>query len=353
MPRPRRAPSSGSTKTPRQAAPEPASQAGPVDSVDSADSVSPEIRKSGRVAIVGRPNVGKSTLLNALLGEPLAITSRHPQTTRDRVAGVVVHGDTQVVFVDTPGLHRARTRLGARMNQEAREGTRDADVVVFVTDVPPGVGGDISATRAGVRAEDAKILAGIPEGKPVILVVNKVDKVTPKSALFPVLEEHAKARDFAAVVPTSASREDNVRAVLDEVVKLLPEGPALFEDEAMTDKPVRFFVAEYVREQILRNTREEVPHGVAVVVERFEEGRVPKIELVVHVDKDSHKKIVIGAGGALIKEIGTRARAKVERLMGTQVALKIWVRVTPGWYEKDALLRDLGYEPPSETDEST
>jgi GTP-binding protein Era len=292
------------------------------------------------VAIVGRPNVGKSTLLNALLGETIAITSHHPQTTRDRIAGVVTHDDAQVVFVDTPGVHKAKTKLGARMNQEAREGARDADVVVFMTDVGP-------TPRTSLSDEDARILAAIPEGKPVFLVVNKVDRVTPKSALLPALEAYGKARDFVAVVPLSARKVDNVLPLLGEVAKLLPEGPLLFEDDALTDKPVRFLVAEFVREQVLRKTREEVPHGVAVVVERYEEGRVPKIDLAVHVDKESHKRIVIGAGGALMKQIGTLARAKVEQLLGTQVTLRIWVRVTPGWYEKDNLLRDLGYEPPT------
>ena len=312
----------------------------PTDPDESLDSPPAQvIRRAGRVAIIGRPNVGKSTLLNALLGEPLAITSRHPQTTRDRIAGVMTEGDAQLVFVDTPGVHEARTKLGARMNQEAREGARDADVVVFLTDVS-------SVPKPGMRAEDLRILGTIPEGKPVVLVVNKVDKVKPKSELLPVLEGHAKAREFAAVVPMSALRADGVRDLVAEVAKLLPEGPPLFEDDAISDKPLRFFVAEFVREQILRKTREEVPHGVAVVVEQFDEsGRIPKIDLAIHVDKESHKAIVIGAGGSLLKAIGTEARARVERLMGTQVALRTFVRVTPGWYEKDSALRDMGYEP--------
>jgi GTP-binding protein Era len=304
----------------------------------------PAIRRAGRVAIVGRANVGKSTLLNALLGEPIAIISRHPQTTRDRIAGVLVDGDAQLVFVDTPGVHKARNKLGARMNQEAREGARDADVVVFVTDVSPEL-------KQTMRAEDARILATVPADKPVILVLNKVDKVKEKAALFPILQEHAKARDFAAIVPMSASREDGLQELLAEVKKLLPKGPAIVEDDAISDKPVRFFVAEFVREQILRKTREEVPHGVAVVVERFDEsGRVPKIDLAIHVDKESHKPIVIGAKGALLREIGTRARARVEHLLGRQVMLRTFVRVTPGWYESDSKLRDLGYEPASEDD---
>ncbi len=283
--------------------------------------------------------MGKSTLLNALLGEPIAITSKHPQTTRDRIAGILTEGDAQLVFVDTPGVHEARTKLGARMNQEAREGAQDADVVVFLTDVS-------SAPKAGMRVEDTRILATIPGGKPVILVINKVDKVKAKAELLPVLEGHTKARDFAAIVPMSAQRGTGVRDLIAEVTKLLPKGPALFEEDAISDKPIRFFVAEFVREQILRKTREEVPHGVAVVVEEFDEsGRIPKIDLAIHVDRESHKAIVIGAGGSLLKAIGTEARARVEALMGQQVVLRTFVRVTPGWYEKDSSLRDMGYEP--------
>ncbi len=305
-------------------------------------STPPPLRRAGRVAIIGRPNVGKSTLLNALLGEAIAITSRHPQTTRDRIAGVLIEGDAQLVFVDTPGVHAARNKLGARMNQEAREGARDADVIVFLTDVS-------SIPKPTMRAEDLRILGTIPADKPVFLVINKIDKVKPKSELLPVLEGHAKAHEFVAVVPMSALRRDaGVRELIVEVAKLLPEGPPLFEDDAISDKPLRFFVAEFVREQILRKTREEVPHGIAVVVERFDEsGRIPKIDLAIHVDKESHKAIVIGAGGSLLKAIGTDARAQVERLMGQQVALRTFVRVTPGWYEKDSALRDMGYEPAS------
>jgi GTP-binding protein Era len=303
------------------------------------------IRRAGKVAIIGRPNVGKSTLLNALLGEPIAITSRHPQTTRDRIVGVLTDGDAQLVFVDTPGVHLARTKLGARMNQEAREGARDADVVVFLTSIS-------SELRVTMRDADEKILATLPAGVPVILAINKVDKVKPKSALLPLLKAHAEARDFVAVIPMSAIRGVGVRDLIDEVKQRLPEGEPLFGADEITDKPLRFFVAEFVREQILRKTREEVPHGVAVIVERFDESaKIPKIDLAIHVDKESHKAIVIGAKGALLKAIGTEARARVEALMGTQVTLRTFVRVTPGWYESDAQLRDMGYEPPSKRDE--
>ena len=311
----------------------------------------PKIRRAGRIAIVGRPNVGKSTLLNALLGETIAITSRHPQTTRDRIAGIVTvpleeGGLAQCVFVDTPGVHKARTKLGARMNQEAREGAKDADIVVFMTDAAP-------AMRPFMREVDLGILRTIPADKPVVLVLNKIDKIKVKTELFPILDGHSKAREFAAVIPLSALKDNGPAHVIKVVSALLPEGPPLFPEDEISDKPVRFFVAEFVREQILRKTHDEVPYGVAVIVERFDEApRVPRIDVAVHVDKDSHKAIVIGAKGALLKEIGTQARAKVEELIGRQVHLQIWVRVTPGWYEKDSALRDFGYEPPNLKDES-
>ena len=300
---------------------------------------------------MGRPNVGKSTLLNALLGEPIAITSRHPQTTRDRIAGIVTvaleeGGLAQCVFVDTPGVHKARTKLGARMNQEAREGARDADIVIFMTDAAP-------AMRPFMREVDLGILRTLPADKPVVLVLNKIDKIKNKTELFPILDGHSKAREFAAVIPLSAMKDNGPAHVIKVVAGLLPEGEPLFPEDEISDKPVRFFVAEFVREQILRKTHDEVPYGVAVIVERFDETpRVPRIDVAVHVDKDSHKAIVIGAKGALLKEIGTQARAKVEELIGRQVHLQIWVRVTPGWYEKDSALRDFGYEPPTLKDES-
>jgi GTP-binding protein Era len=293
--------------------------------------------RSGRVAIVGRPNVGKSTLLNALLGERIAIVSKHPQTTRDPILGVLTRGPSQFLFVDTPGLHRAKTKLGVRMNAAARDAAREADVILFMTAVaePP---------RPTMSEEDRAILAAIPAEMPVVLVVNKIDRLAKRAALLPVLESYAKERAFAAVVPVCALKKNGVLGILAEVGALLPEAPHAFDADAISDKPVRFFVAEFVREQILAKTFEEVPHGVAVVVERFDEsGEVPRIELAIHVDRESHKRIVIGSKGALIKAIGTEARVRVEAMMGKQVHLQLWVRVTPKWYEDDAQLAELGY----------
>ena len=306
--------------------------------------------RAGHVAIVGRPNVGKSTLLNALLGETIAITSRYPQTTRDRILGVLTEKNTQFIFVDTPGVHRAKTRLGSRMNQEARDAARGADVILFVTDI------DSKVLGARLRPADMAILKELPPSPPVILVLNKIDRITDKTALIGVLEGHAKDFAFAAIIPITARRKADVAHVLAELRERLPIGEMPFDGETLTDRPIRFLVAELVREQILHHTREEVPHGVAVLVERFDDdgasatrrgqpqkARVPKIELAVHVDREGHKKIIIGKGGSLLKEIGTAARVRVEALMGQKVHLQIWVRVTPGWYESESGLRDMGY----------
>jgi GTP-binding protein Era len=302
-----------------------------------------ERTRSGRIAILGRPNVGKSTLLNALLGEPIAITSPRAQTTREAILGIHTEGPNQFVFVDTPGLHDAQHKLGARMNRAATDAAADADILLFMTDVGP-------EPKPTFRPEDRALLDALDRRKPTILVLNKVDRVKDKTKLFPVLESLSKEYDFAAIVPISARREDGRANVLAAIEGLLPEGPHLYDADSLSDRPVRFFVAEFVREQILRKTMEEVPHGVAVVVERFDESaRVPHIDLAVHVDRESHKKIVIGKGGSLIKAIGTDARARVEQMLGRQVHLQIWVRVTPRWYEDEAALRDLGYGGTSES----
>lgn len=298
------------------------------------------------IAIVGRPNVGKSTLLNAIVGQPLAITSHHPQTTRERILGVYTEPDLQLVFTDTPGVHEARSPLGAFMNQEAETAAAGGDVIVMVTDVG-------AKPRDAMHPDDLKILAAFPPRARVFLLVNKIDLVKLKADLFPFLKACGDAFGFAEVIPISAKKEDGIKHLIEALRQIATEGPKLFDDETLSDRPTRFFVAEFVREQILRKTREEVPHGVAVVVERWADVKgMPHIELAVIVDKESHKKIVIGHGGALLKEIGTRARKKVETLIGQQVHLKIWVRVVPRWYESPAKLVELGYALHSQGGES-
>jgi GTP-binding protein Era len=288
--------------------------------------------RSGTVAIVGRANVGKSTLLNAMIGVPLAITSPKPQTTRDRILGIRTGDNAQIVFVDTPGMHAAKTKLGTRMNREARDAAREADVILLLTD-------SLTPTE-----EDRAIAGELP--KQVILVLNKIDRVTDKTALFDALTAHAAVRDYLAIVPISAKNENGVDRVLNEIRSVLPEGEMGFDEETLTDRPTRFFVAEYVREQVLKKTREEVPHGVAVVIERFDEptkNKIATIEATIHVDRESHKRIVVGKGGTMLKEIGIASRRRIEALLGHKIHLKLWVRVTPGWYRTDAGLKQMGY----------
>jgi GTP-binding protein Era len=299
--------------------------------------------RAGRVALVGRPNVGKSTLLNALLGEPIAIISPHPQTTRENVRGILTAQNAQFVFVDTPGLHAARTRLGRWMNEHAREAGSEADVVVMVAEVPR-LEADSGVPRP--HPADLELAAELPKGR-TVLCLNKVDRLKDKGQLLPLIAAFSRACAFAATVPMSAKRGQGVEGLLEEVRALLPEQPFLFEADTLSDQPVRFFVAEFVREQILQQTKQEVPHGVAVVVERFDEGgKIVQIEATVHVARESHKRILVGARGSMMKNIGIAARERVEAMIERRVNLRLWVRVTPGWMENAERLRELGYAPP-------
>jgi GTP-binding protein Era len=300
----------------------------------------PVRQRAGTIALIGRPNVGKSTLLNAILGQRIAITSHHPQTTRDRIAGILTTAKAQLVFHDTPGLHAPRNRLGKRMNEVATGTASACDVVMFVTDVA----GDASTEP---RPGDVEALAGVPSTKPVVLVINKIDRLKEKDKLIDLLGAYAKLRDFAALVPISARKKDGVNRLLDATAELLPEGPPLYPEDDISDRPVRFFVAELVREQILARTREEVPHGVAVIVDAFDEPTkkraVARITLTVHVAKESHKGIIIGKGGKMLESIGTAARERAEQLLGHRVHLDVRVRATPGWFDDAGRLADLGY----------
>lgn len=292
--------------------------------------------RAGRVALVGRPNVGKSTLLNALLGEPIAITSHHPQTTRDSVRGVLTREDVQYVFVDTPGLHEPRTQLGRRMNEAARRAMREADVVVLIVEAP--------RERRVTSPDDADIaiLAELPT-LPTVLAINKIDRLNDKSILLPLITSLTERHEFVATVPLSARQADGMEQLLEETRSFLPKQPLLFEPDTLSDQPVRFFAAEFVREQILRHTKQEVPHGVAVAVLRFEEGRkVPLIEVGVYVAREAHRKILIGAKGQMIKRIGTAARARIERMLSCKVRLELRVHHAPGWMDDAARLSELG-----------
>ena len=288
---------------------------------------------SGFVSVVGRPNVGKSTLVNALVGEKVAITSPRPQTTRNTIRGVLTTDEAQLVFVDTPGLHKPRTALGARLNTLVEGSIADADVVLFVLDAtqPIGSGDRRIAERLGRTVT------------PVVVVVNKVDRAGKDR----VLEQLAEAGEwgFAAYVPISALKRDGLDRVLDELVAVVPDGPRFFPADMHTDQPEQFFAAELVREKYLARLHEELPHSVAVVVEDIEtrEDGVVVVPARVYVERESQKGIVIGKGGALAKAVGTEARADLERLFGAKVFLDLRVKVEKDWQRRDASLDRLGF----------
>lgn len=303
-----------------------------------------ELRRSGTVAIVGRPNVGKSTLLNAALEMSLAIVSSTPQTTRDAILGVVHHEGAEIALLDTPGLHQPKHALGRSMNRTAWTAAQGADVIVFVTDVPQRKKGDDRPIR--VHKADRPILRDLDPDVPKLLVVNKVDLISNKSLLLPFLEEINAVTKFESLVPISARKNDGVTRVMNEVAPLCPEGPARFEPDTLTDRPARFFAAEYVREQILHATREEIPHACAVTIDSFDEtSKGPaRIAATIHVERAGQKKILIGSGGEVLKRIGSGARQRIAELMGRRVHLELFVRVTEGWRRSPAALTDFGYE---------
>ncbi len=290
--------------------------------------------KSGYIAIVGRPNVGKSTLLNALIGEKISIVSRKAQTTRHRITGIRTDDDAQYVFVDTPGFQTQHTNaLNRAMNRGVTQALADVDVVLFV----------IEADRFG--GKDKVVLNLLPEDKPVILVVNKTDRIKDKAAFMPFLADVAGKRDFAAIVPVSATSGRQLEELLGEVCKHLPHDELLFAEDEMTDKSSRFIAAEYIREKLFRLLGDELPYSTTVEIERFEEeGALKRINAAIVVDRPGHKAIVIGKGGETLKRIATEARQDMERLFDAKVFLEIWVKVKSGWTDDERLLKSLGYE---------
>jgi len=297
----------------------------------------------GSVALIGRTNVGKSTFLNAALETDLAIVSSLPQTTRDPLLGVLTRPDVQIAFLDTPGLHRPKSELGRRMNLSALEVLRTADAILFMTDV-----GSLLKRSPGsslVDAEDREIVARMAKatGAPALLVINKVDLLADKTRLLPWMAEMGELHPFRALLPVSLLEASSRERILAELSQLLPEGEAGYPDDMLTDRPESYFAREYIREQVLRAARREVPHAVAVSIDSYEDGPVTKIAATIHVEKPGQRKIVVGEGGSMIRTIGTRARERIEALIGHRVHLSLFVRVTPRWKNAPRRLAELGY----------
>ncbi len=292
------------------------------------------VHRSGHVAIVGRPNVGKSTLLNRLVGMKVSITSRRPQTTRHRITGIVSEPDAQLVLVDTPGFQTAHGgALNKLMNRVVTDSLQGADVVLFV----------VEAGTFG--ADDRKVLALLPQRIPVVLVINKIDRVKDKSRLLPFIAKVSAEFDFAEVVPVAAAKGTQVARLVDAVKPYLPEGRALYGEDEVTDCPERFLAAELLREKLFRLLGEELPYAATVVVEKFEtQAGLRRIHAAIVVDKPNHKAIVIGKGGAKLKDIATQARVDMEKLFGGKVFLEVWVKVKSGWAESLEALKNLGYQ---------
>lgn len=291
--------------------------------------------KSGFVAVIGRPNVGKSTLINHLIGQKIAIMSDKPQTTRNRILCVLTQPDAQIVFLDTPGVHKPLHKLGEYMANTVENTLKEVDAILFVVDVTEKFG-------AGERFIIDHLKA---TKRPVILIINKIDRAKNEDIL-PIIANYAAQYDFAGVVPISAKNKLNLDHILSEVKKYLPEGPEYYPEDMVTDQPERLIVAEMVREKVLELTRDEVPHAVAVDVDEMatrSKGDV-YIRATIYVERDSQKGIVIGGHGSMLREIGQRARHDIEVLLGAKVYLDLWVKVRKDWRNRDAILKSFGFE---------
>ena len=290
--------------------------------------------KSAMITICGRPNAGKSTLTNALVGEKVAIVSAKPQTTRNRITAIVNHGDTQLVLLDTPGFHKPKTRLGDYMVNIVRESVADVDCVLLMVEPVAAIGPQEEALLERIRQS----------GVPAILLINKIDTVD-KARLLEVMAVYSAAFDFDAILPVSAKTGDGLQELLQELEKYAVEGPHLFPDDMITDQPERQICAELVREKLLRCLDKEIPHGTAVEMTKFSErdNGIIDLEVTIFCEKDSHKGIIIGKKGAMLKKIGELARLDIEEFMGTKVNLQTWVKVRENWRDSMASLRNFGF----------
>jgi GTP-binding protein Era len=290
--------------------------------------------RSGFVSLVGRPNTGKSTLLNALVGQKIAIVADQPQTTRTSIQGVVTRPEAQIVFVDTPGIHKADSPLNKRLMDTVRAALEERDLLLLVVDAARPLGEEDRRTVDLVRKS----------GTPVVLVLNKIDLLKEKARLLPLISEYKEIHEFADYVPVSAVKGDGLEDLRQVILTCLPEGPAYFPEDYVTDQPERYLAAELIREKVLHATRREVPHAVAVMVDKWEETPgITRIYATIRVEREGQKAIVIGTGGAMLKKIGTLARQEMERLFGIRIYLDLHVRVEPAWREKAAFLNALDW----------
>jgi GTP-binding protein Era len=295
---------------------------------------------SGFVCILGRPNAGKSTLLNALVGEKLAIISPKPQTTRNRIQGIIhipkqgKRSGAQIVLVDTPGVHKPDSSLGRKMMVEVREALESCDLILLILDV----------TKQLAREDSFALQMAQQTKTPVFLLLNKIDLLKDKKKLLPLIESYQRLHNFKEVIPLSALKKDGLELLLEKVVAALPAGPPYFPEDQVTDQPARFMVAEIVREQVLLATKEEVPYATTVVVEQFEEGpKLTRIAATIYCERDGQKAILVGKGGQMLKNIGTRARHNIERMLDTRVFLELFVKVQPGWRDSRAFVDELDW----------
>ena len=292
--------------------------------------------KSGFVTIIGRPNVGKSTLMNHLIGQKIAITSNKPQTTRNRIQTVYTDMERgQIVFLDTPGIHQAKNKLGEYMVNVAEHTLSEVDVILWLVEPSTFIG-----------AGEQHIIKQLKKTKtPVILIINKVDTVE-REKILEYIDAYRKVFDFAEIVPASALREQNLDTVVDVIFKYLPYGPMFYDEETVTDQPERAIVAEIIREKALHALDDEIPHGIAVYIDRMKERRgqsIIDIDATIVCERDSHKGIIIGKGGSMLKKIGSNARYEMERLLDTQVNLKLWVKVRKDWRDSELMMKNFGY----------
>ncbi len=294
-----------------------------------------ETHKSGFAALIGRPNVGKSTLMNCLIGQKIAITSKKPQTTRNRIQTVYTSDAGQIVFVDTPGIHKAKNKLGDYMVNVAEHSLREVDVILWLVEPTDYIG-----------AGEQHIIEELKKVKtPVILVVNKIDTVK-KEQLLESIDIYRKQLAFAEIVPVSALKKDNTDVLITQIMKYLPEGPAFYDEDTITDQPTRQIVAELIREKVLHSINEEIPHGVAVTIESMKYSKkIVDIHATIICEQDSHKGIIIGKSGQMLKKIGSMARPEIEDLLEQHVNLQLWVKVKKDWRDSDFLIKNFGYNP--------